>query len=191
VKKPKLDHETRTLTLKSFFLGPGGGKSLCYQLPALVSPGITLVISPLLSLIRDQAFHLDEASIGVGMLTSYTTKEESKRIMDAMLGPVPAKGTPKKQSQPTQEQDDGHPPLKLVYVTPEKVSKSKRFMNQLEKVSSNGRLSRIVVDECHCCSNQGHDFRPDYNVSKPPNSRRNIFLRALSDSSMAPFLFFV
>ncbi|KFH69501.1 hypothetical protein MVEG_04313 [Podila verticillata NRRL 6337] len=112
---------------------------------------------------EDQAFHLEEASIGVGMLTSYTTKEESKRIMDAMLGPVPVKGAPKKQSQPTQELDDGHPPLKLVYVTPEKISKSKRFMNQLEKVYANGRLSRIVVDECHCCSNQGHDFRPDYN----------------------------
>lgn len=103
------------------------------------------------------------------MLTSYTTKEESKRIMDAMLGPVPTKGTSKKQSQPPEEQNDRRPPLKLVYVTPEKISKSKRFMNQLEKVYANGRLSRIVVDECHCCSNQGHDFRPDYNVSKTIN----------------------
>ncbi|KAF9427808.1 hypothetical protein BGZ94_004099 [Podila epigama] len=157
----------------------GGGKSLCYQLPALVNPGITLVISPLLSLIRDQAFHLEEASIGVGMLTSNTSKEENKRILDAMLGPMPTKGLTKKQQQEQQQQqqqqqnahssdnDSKELPLKLVYVTPEKISKSKRFMNQLEKVYTNGRLARIVVDECHCCSNLGHDFRPDYNVVFP------------------------
>ncbi|KAK3824307.1 MAG: P-loop containing nucleoside triphosphate hydrolase protein [Linnemannia gamsii] len=156
----------------SFVLMPtGGGKSLCYQLPALISPGITLVISPLLSLIRDQAFHLEEAGIGVGMLTSNTTTEETKRIMDAMLGPVAPKA-PKKASKnsvpsninvsSTSASKPSGPALKLVYVTPEKISKSKRFMNHLEKVYANGRLSRIVVDECHCCSNLGHDFRPDY-----------------------------
>ncbi|KAK3807424.1 MAG: P-loop containing nucleoside triphosphate hydrolase protein [Linnemannia elongata] len=154
----------------TFVLMPtGGGKSLCYQLPAMIGTGITLVISPLLSLIRDQAFHLEEAGIGVGMLTSYTTSEETKRIMDAMLGPVAPKATKKnsKNAAPpkTNTQDTSNysgPALKLVYVTPEKISKSKRFMNHLEKVYANGRLARIVVDECHCCSNLGHDFRPDY-----------------------------
>ncbi|KAG0211042.1 hypothetical protein BGX28_008612 [Mortierella sp. GBA30] len=129
-------------------------------------------VSPLLSLIRDQAFHLEEAGIGVGMLTSYTTKEESKRIMDAMLGPVqPKAGASKRQSKATSVENapekDTNPTdkttsLKLVYVTPEKISKSKRFMNHLEKVYAAGRLSRVVIDECHCCSNLGHDFRPDY-----------------------------
>jgi ATP-dependent DNA helicase Q1 len=142
----------------------GGGKSLCYQLPALISPGITLVVSPLLSLIRDQAFHLEEASIGVGMLTSNTTKEESKRIMEAMLGPRATKKSNSAQPPTSTSGEDERSPLKLVYVTPEKISKSKQFKNQLEKVYANGRLSRIVVDECHCCSSLGHDFRPDYKV---------------------------
>ncbi|KAK5808619.1 P-loop containing nucleoside triphosphate hydrolase protein [Linnemannia elongata] len=154
----------------TFVLMPtGGGKSLCYQLPALIGTGITLVISPLLSLIRDQAFHLEEAGIGVGMLTSNTTPEETKRIMDDMLGPVAPKASkkgsknaalPKTNTQDTLNHSSRV--LKLVYVTPEKISKSKRFMNHLEKVYANGRLARIVVDECHCCSNLGHDFRPDY-----------------------------
>lgn len=145
---------------------------MCYQLPALVTPGVTLVVSPLLSLIRDQAFHLEEASIGVGMLTSSTTKDDYKRIMDAMLGPTPKGSGSKRQAKSAvvlnsggdqdETRDHSKEAIKLVYVTPEKISSSKRFMSQLEKVYANGRLARIVVDECHCCSNLGHDFRPDY-----------------------------
>ncbi|KAG0260643.1 hypothetical protein DFQ27_003439 [Actinomortierella ambigua] len=146
----------------------GGGKSLCYQLPALLTPGITLVVSPLVSLIRDQALHLHEAGVGVGMLTASTSKEETKRIMDEMLGTSSPKGAKASSSNSSTQMPswdvDHSQGLKLVYVTPEKISKSKRFMNQLEKVYAAGRLSRIAIDEAHCCSNMGHDFRPDYKV---------------------------
>ena len=170
-----------------FFLCKGGGKSLCYQLPALISSGITLVVSPLLSLIRDQAFHLEEASIGVGMLTSTTTREESRRILDAMLGPKQGK----KASSISEDAEQGQRPLRLVYVTPEKISKSKQFKNQLEKVYANGRLSRIVVDECHCCSNLGHDFRPDYKVGYQIEQEKSLtFMQWYPTGSRAVFLFF-
>ncbi|RLM42086.1 mediator of RNA polymerase II transcription subunit 34 isoform X4 [Panicum miliaceum] len=107
-------------------MAAGGGKSLCYQLPAVLCNGIALVVSPLLSLIQDQVMGLAALGIPAYMLTSTTNKEVEKFIYRAL--------------------DKGEGELKILYVTPEKISKSKRFMSKLEKCHHAGRLSLVAVD---------------------------------------------
>ncbi|KAF8324278.1 P-loop containing nucleoside triphosphate hydrolase protein [Cantharellus anzutake] len=129
----------------------GGGKSLTYQLPAIISQGCTLVISPLISLITDQILHLQSAGIQAVMLTGSTPKEEVRSITARLNA---AARSPVSSSADME--------IKLCYVTPEKVAKSKTFVSMLEKLAVAGKLARIIIDEAHCVSQLGHDFRPDY-----------------------------
>ncbi|CAI4233148.1 unnamed protein product [Auanema sp. JU1783] len=123
-------------------MNTGGGKSLCYQLPALLMKGLTLVVSPLVSLVEDQLAQLDKLGIEAATLNQNSTKEEVTRIERAIT--------------------DKNSSFRLLYVTPEKLAKSKRIMNKLEKSLDVGFLKLIAIDEVHCCSQWGHDFRKDY-----------------------------
>ena len=132
----------------------GGGKSLCYQVPALCLEGITLVISPLISLMKDQVDQLLTNGIEAAYLNSTQTLEEQRAV----------------------EQKALNGQLKLLYLSPEKVM-TQGFYHFI----SHCKISFIAVDEAHCVSQWGHDFRPEYTLlGNLRNTFPNIPLMALT-----------
>ena len=113
----------------------GGGKSLCYQLPALMFSGVTLVVSPLIALMKDQVDQLHRLGIAAARLDSSVDAEQLQGIYRGL--------------------DDGS--IKLLYVAPERLA-NERFLARLKRLS----ISMMAVDEAHCVSEWGHNFRPDY-----------------------------
>ncbi|KAK4153419.1 hypothetical protein C8A00DRAFT_15349 [Chaetomidium leptoderma] len=133
----------------AFVLMPtGGGKSLCYQLPAVVNSGktrgVTLVISPLLSLMNDQVAHMARLNILAATFNGTINPALRNHILGSFHQPNP----------------EHH--IQLLYITPEMLISSPAFRNGVDVLHRKKKLARIVIDEAHCVSHWGHDFRPDY-----------------------------
>jgi ATP-dependent DNA helicase RecQ len=140
----------------------GGGKSMCYQLPALLLDGLTLVISPLIALMKDQLDFLIRHGAPAARLDSTLTREENLKLFDDLNSGV----------------------LKLLYISPERLG-NERFLRSIARQ----RISLLAIDEAHCISEWGHNFRPDYlkiaRLAKELKVERVLTLTATATPSVA------
>jgi len=117
----------------------GGGKSLCYQIPALARDGLAIIVSPLIALMQDQVEALQQLNVAAAFLNSSLSPEDNANITSKVLSGE----------------------IKILYVAPERLTVSS-FLNLLDEVSKHVGLALFAIDEAHCVSQWGHDFRPEY-----------------------------
>ena len=142
----------------------GGGKSLCYQLPALLRPGVGIIVSPLIALMQDQVDALKQLGVAAAFLNSSLDADAAREIWGRLL-----RGE-----------------LKLLYVAPERLM-TEGFLDLLERLQDSGRLGLFAIDEAHCVSQWGHDFRPEYRALTVLHERfPNVPRIALTATADAP-----
>ncbi|MGC2396558.1 MAG: RecQ family ATP-dependent DNA helicase, partial [Rhodomicrobium sp.] len=137
----------------------GGGKSLCYQLPALLRDGLTIVVSPLIALMRNQVAQLQAYGIAAGALNSSNSRDETAAILNAIANRR----------------------LRLLYVAPERLA-----LSDTKAMLQTAGVGLFAIDEAHCVSQWGHDFRPDYlNLGELAASLSGVQILALTATADA------
>ncbi|KAH0480775.1 MAG: uncharacterized protein KVP18_002286 [Porospora cf. gigantea A] len=128
----------------SLVMPTGGGKTLCVVLPTIILGKLTVVVSPLVSLMVDQVSMLKAHGVVAEFLSGQCSRQRQTSVRQQLKAAVV------------------NPELQVLFVTPERVAKSKLLLSALEKIHDAGNLGLLAVDEAHCVSKWGHNFRPDY-----------------------------